>query len=186
MSTPETLAEKHARILGALAEYGLDFAAKLHGQGMAAEDPAATADLARAFHAVARTVRQTLALETRLIRERGRIELDDQAEARREVGRTADRCRNQVHTALEREIWNEHEEEEASDLVDDLQTRLILEDLAGAFADGDVEAHVVRLRGELGLSSAEGAAERAVEAVAGEDAPPTGAAPNPLAREGDP
>ena len=44
-------------MLGELAEFGLNLARKLHEQAMAAEEPAVVADLAKAFHAVSRTLR---------------------------------------------------------------------------------------------------------------------------------
>ena len=84
MSTPAAeMAEKHARILGELAEFGLNLARKLHDQAMAAETPQETAELARAFHSVSRSVRQTLALEARLARDAGRQDLEDRAQAER-------------------------------------------------------------------------------------------------------
>ena len=74
MSQPAHIAERHARILGDLAERGHSLACKLHDGAMAAEDPESCARIAAGFHQVARTVRQTLALEAKLERDARRAE----------------------------------------------------------------------------------------------------------------
>ena len=63
MSIATDRAEKHARILGEFADFGLNLVRKLHDQARAAETSEETASLAKAFHSVSRSVRQTLALE---------------------------------------------------------------------------------------------------------------------------
>ena len=45
------IAEKHAHMLGELAEFGLNLARKLHDQAMAAEEPEVVADLAQSSRA---------------------------------------------------------------------------------------------------------------------------------------
>ena len=116
------MAEKHGRILGELAEFGLALARKLHDQGIAAETPEETAELARAFHSVSRSVRQTLALEARLAREAARQDREDRgqaerqaeldrAEAQRRARAPYEARKQRIGGVLERLIYSEHEDE---------------------------------------------------------------------------
>ena len=57
-------------MLAQLAGLDLTLARHLHACAMSADDPHATADLARAYHKIARSVRLTLAMHGRLKRER--------------------------------------------------------------------------------------------------------------------
>ncbi|WP_296599469.1 hypothetical protein, partial [Phenylobacterium sp.] len=85
MSQPANIAERRAFILGDLAERGHSLACKLHDGAMATEDPEACAKIAAGFHQVARTVRQTIALDAKLERDAQRAErelLRDEEQAR--------------------------------------------------------------------------------------------------------
>jgi hypothetical protein len=161
-ATPD-MAEKHARILGELAEFGLDFARKLHGQGMAAETPEETASLARAFHSVSRSVRQTLALEARLARDAQRQDRDDRAEAQRaaqhaeflanhEARAPIEARRSRISSALERIIDAEHEDEdEAERLFSEVFERLGDEADAPDFLEHALDDQIARLCRDFGL-----------------------------------
>lgn len=154
MSTPATdMAEKHARILGELAGFGLNLARKLHDQGMAAETSEETAELARAFHSVARSVRQTLALEARLLRDGQRQAREDRAEAERIRRRPAEARKTRIGNALERLVWSEHEgdEDEAERLFDDIYERLTADAEAADFLDHAIDDQIGRLCAEFGL-----------------------------------
>ncbi len=159
MPTPETKAERNARMLGALAEAALELALDIQASALAAEDNAEKADLAMAFHRVSRAVRQSLMLDARLERDHARFERELRDETERQVRGARDARRAHVRAAVERAIRLEYEEDEADELVEDLEARLDLERYAPDFGRDPVEAHIERLRADLGLpSDAEGAA----------------------------
>lgn len=147
MSSAEDRSERHARVLGRLAELGLAAAEDLQGRLAAARDAAEAERLAMAFHRVSRCVRLTLALESKLARERCEI---DKAERGAASVRTEAR-RKQVRAVLVREIWRECERETAEGLTAALDVRLKVETLFEGFLDGPVETVIDRLREELGL-----------------------------------
>src|SRR5205085_9794530 len=68
MEATADMQTRHAAILGRLAELGMDLAEQLHADACAAETPAERGQIAATFHRISRSVRQTLALEARLLR----------------------------------------------------------------------------------------------------------------------
>ena len=153
MSDGAQVAERQGRILGELAELGLSLARVVHERALAAETPEATSELALAFHRISRSVRQTLALEAKLERDRARQDREVRAEAARQHENGVARRKHQVRMAVERSVWNEAEGAEAERLLDELDDILEEEALSDAFAEGPVEAHVARLRADLGLAA---------------------------------
>jgi hypothetical protein len=158
--------EKHARILGELAEFGLNLARKLHDQAMAAEAPEETAELARAFHSVSRSVRQTLALEARLQRDAARQDREDRDEAERrdrseryDAERAArapfEERKKKIGNVLERLVWSEHEDDEAENLFDDIYERLKEDSHEEGFLDHAIDDQIERLCAEFGLTPPE-------------------------------
>ena len=111
MSSLTDIAEKHARMLGELAEFGLNLARKLHDQAMAAEEPAVVADLAKAFHAVSRTLRQTMLLETRVAREAAGLVNEARKAAEREIENAVGHRVKRVSQALDHAIADEYDDE---------------------------------------------------------------------------
>jgi len=106
-------------MLARIAELDLSLAEKLHAAAMAAEDPAETAELARAYQKTARSLRQSLALKARLKREsRGEPSTEDAArvEARAKT----------VRRAVTRVIFTETEGEAADWLCSLLEERIDL------------------------------------------------------------
>lgn len=161
MSQPSEMAERHGRILARLSELGLSLAEATHERALAAETPKEAAELGLAFHRISRSVRQTLALEARLEREGQRELAEMRVQAARDQADAAERRKAQVRLAVEREIWDEYEDsEEIEDLLDGLAQRLDREAVAGGFAaTTSVEAHVERIRADLGLPDRDEAAD---------------------------
>jgi hypothetical protein len=153
MTTGPTLADRQAPVLAELAEMGLSLARAVHGKALAAETPAELAELTMAFHRISRSVRQTLALEAKLERERLRLEREARAEAMRDRGPAVLRRRNQVRLAVERLVWTEAEGLEAERLIDELDDILEEEVLSDDFLAEPVEAHIERIRADLGLAA---------------------------------
>ena len=149
------MAERHGRLLGLVAELSASLAQQLHADAMAAETPEARVKAAGAFHKAARSVRQTLAVEMRLLRERRQLarEERDQAEHARRL-RSHDR-RTYVHAAVTRLIWNKHEKPEAEEIEAELDERIderaVLDD---DFLTAPVEVIIARVAAELGLAPA--------------------------------
>ena len=153
MSDAAEMTDRHGRILAELSERGLTLARALHERALAAETTAEACELGLAFHRISRSLRQTLALEARLERDRRRQDHEDRAEAERQDQARVQRRRTQVRLAVERAIWNEAEGEEAERLVDELDDVLEGEVLADGFADAPLDAHIARLCAEFGLAA---------------------------------
>jgi hypothetical protein len=153
MSDGVNTAEREKRILGELAELGLSLARAVHERALAAETSAEMTELALAFHRTSRSVRQTLALESKLERDGARRDREALVEAARAHETGVTRRKHQVRMAVERSIWTEAEGLEAERLVDELDDLLEEESLADDFTAEPVEAHVARIRGDLGLSA---------------------------------
>ena len=154
------MAERHGRMLGRLAELGMSLAEGMHAQvatAMEAGDPKAVAELTLTFHRVSRSVRQSIALEAKLVRDAARAEREAAAEAERK--RTAIlrdpvamlRRKAAVQEAIEKVIWNEREGEEADYLLDLLETRLTVGGFDDDFCLEPLEDHIARLCADLGL-----------------------------------
>ena len=147
------MAERHATILAELSELGLVLARDLQARALAAKDQA-VADLGLAFHRVSRSVRQSLALEARLARERAAGEREAGERAAREGVRRLMQRRAQVRAAVARAVWDEAEgEDEAEVLLSELDERLAEEALADDFTAEALDAHVARIRADLGLAA---------------------------------
>ena len=153
MASTGDIAREQEEGLALLFQRGLELALKIQEDAMAAETADERARLGGAFHRIARGVRQTAALRARLAADARRGEREDQAEVIRLDERRVAKRRAQVKATVERLIWTEAEGEDAADtLLDDLETLLAEDELYGRLAEGEVEAHVARLREELGLS----------------------------------
>jgi hypothetical protein len=145
----DEMAERHGRVLTELCELGMDMARGLKARADAAESREDAEALALAFHRVARSVRLTLALESRLARER--FEIGKQEEVRASL-QAAER-RRQVRAVVARDVWRESEGEAAEALIEELDERLALDSRFEAFRDGPVEALIARIRSDLGLAA---------------------------------
>lgn len=181
MSSGNDMAERHAQRLAELAELGMALARDLQARALAASDDETAQALGRAFHTVARTVRQTMALEAKLAREAQRRagEAAEAAEvARRDVPARSEKRRAEIREALVRHIWTEAENEDigleltwAMDgMLDDLM-------VTSTFLDRPVEVWIEKIRGEIDDLAAQFAAEDAEAAQAAaapepEPAPP--------------
>jgi hypothetical protein len=151
------MAERHGRVLARLSELDLAQAEQLHVQALAAEDPKTSAELGLTFHRLARSVRQSIALEARLVRDAARAEREAALEAerlRKAAPRDSVRILQRkaaVQAAVERIIWDEREGEEAETLVDLLEERLEIAALSDDFGLEALEAQVARVCADFGL-----------------------------------
>lgn len=145
--------ERRLRILQELAEIGMNLARKVQARALAPEaDPAVVGDLVLCFSRIARTVRQTIALEARLERDR-QADATSRAERRaRDARFRAHRHKTRVRELVERAIDAEASGDAAENLLGDLNERLEdADDLAG-FADRPVAEIVTHICRELDLT----------------------------------
>lgn len=154
------MAERHGRILGRLSELGMSLAEGMHAQAavaMEADDPKAVADLTLSFHRISRSVRQSIALEAKLVRDAARAEREAADEAERK--RTAIlrdpvamvRRKAAVRDAIEKVIWSERDGDEAEELVERLETHLGAGSVDDDLCLEPLETHIARLCADLGL-----------------------------------
>jgi hypothetical protein len=160
MSNPAEMAARHASLLRELAELGMALAREVQADALAAKEPELRSRLTADFHRLARTVRQSMALEARLVREHIRLEREacEIAEQAGKVRRK--RKRDAVRAHVEALVWTEVERGEAE--KDDyhgfmraLDTALGLAVLDETFDETTVEALISRLCLEIGWTSPE-------------------------------
>jgi hypothetical protein len=168
------MAERHGRMLGRLAEMSLALAERLHDKAMAAEAEGEIQSLSSAYHRMARSARQSMALEERFWRERARWAREEETRGERRDTKQLARRKGQVKARVERLIWDEHEGDEAEALVEELERRLDEDALFDGFLEAPLEAHVTRLCAELALSGSSPSAQRDLGEVA--NPPPLGVA----------
>jgi hypothetical protein len=149
-------AARQARVLRRLGELGLSLAEAAHARALAAETSDELAGLTLAFHRISRSVRQTLALELKVERARRDAERED---ARGEAERAVARHRlhkDRVRAGVQRLIWAETEDEdEADELIEDLEGRLGDQAIRDGFEDTPVETLIARIQADLGLDAGE-------------------------------
>src|SRR5882757_11256135 len=95
MLDPAAMTERHAAILARLADISERLAMKHAERALAADDPEVEARATAAFQRAARSLRQCLALEAKLVRDAARAEREDHNHAERET--TARRLRRKLH-----------------------------------------------------------------------------------------
>lgn len=157
--------DQQDRALAELLELGMAAAREVQARLLAAEDAKAVCDLGLAFNRVSRAVRQTIALQAKVGRERRREGREAAAEGRRGDEARASRRQLQVRTAVERRIWTEAEDDEAERLIDELDDLVSEEALYDGFGQEPLAAHVARICGDLGLAVPPAFAEMAPEAT---------------------
>jgi len=151
MSDPESMADRRSVMLGELAELGLGLARDLQRRALEAEAADEAARLADAFHRVARSVRQSLALEARLARD-ARRDVEGSRAAAGDASRAAVRRREAVLTeALERVVWTECEREEAESHARCLGMYIDEELGRPGFVEDPIEAVVRRICEDIEL-----------------------------------
>jgi hypothetical protein len=154
MSDAAAKMERQDRILAELSELGLTLARGLHGRALAAGTAEEAQVLSLAFHRISRSVRQTLALESKLERERRRLDLEDRRDVERRVETEVSHRKAQIRLAVERAVWTEAEGLEAERLLDDLDDLLEERAFGDGFLDGPVETLIARIQDDLGLAAA--------------------------------
>ncbi|TAJ70375.1 MAG: hypothetical protein EPO51_17740 [Phenylobacterium sp.] len=152
MTVPPDMAERHGRQLARFAELSLTLAEDVHAAAVAAPEPEQKARLAEAFHRLGRALRQSVAWEAKLVRDRARDLKAAEADAAEAQERAVGRRRDRVRAEVERQIYCEIDPGEADAWLADFEERLETEALDDAFIDEDVDAQVARLAAELGLT----------------------------------
>ena len=161
MLHPTEMAERHGRVLAELAELGLSAARRMHEQVMAAETPQDAREATLALHRISRSVRQAVALEAKLERDRARQEREDRADAVREGEALVEKRKVQVRGAIERIVIDEDETLNAVRRLEDLDWRLDADAVQDAFLRDPIEVVIARLSAEIGIRPAPDAAHAA-------------------------
>ena len=145
-----TITEDEAAGLSRLAALDLALAEDFAARARDERDPEIANDLVRSYQRMARSYRQTLALKVKLARDIARAERDTPPPPRDEP--RIYRRVEEVRTAVERVIWNEHERSDfADDALEDLVERLNLLALDDRFAEEPLDAQVAATCRALGL-----------------------------------
>jgi hypothetical protein len=140
--------ERHLRMLQELAEIGMDLARGVRAQALDPAAEAAGGDFGLVFSRIARAVRQTLALETRIAQEqaaRDEQRLAEETRRNRDAVLRRGRARkNTVHEAVEQAVMAEAEGDELENLLSELDECLEDEDELD-FADRPIGEQVARI-----------------------------------------
>jgi hypothetical protein len=162
MTTRTDMAERHDAALIELADLGMSLARDLHARALAADNDGA-GDLALAFHRISRSVRQTLALEARLKRERTLADREAAQIAARERLDRVQKKRAQLRDAVAPLVWTEVEgdEDEYEDLLEQAEALAFKVSEDDDFLDIPMDACLARIRVDLGLAAASLVADEA-------------------------
>jgi len=158
MSTPLDMAERHARVLARLTEMGLALAERTFEDAEAAETPEARVEQVKAFHTISRSVRQTVALEARLVRQQALDAREAERTAvaappRKPGGVELSRRIGAVRDAMTRVIWHEAEDADAGNWMEEMLEEELLAALQrDDFCAEPLDDHIARLCLEMGLS----------------------------------
>jgi hypothetical protein len=156
MADLQEVTERHAAMLGRLADAAERLAMKHAERALACDDPVVEARATSAFHKAARCARQCAALEAKLIR--------DAADAGREAKSRAEWAddtaaydrRRQVGATVERLIRNDPGTSgDAEHLCNELDDLLDIEELNETFLTEDLTVQITRLCKELGITGFE-------------------------------
>jgi len=161
MSSSADMKARHQAHLSELAELGMTLARDLHARAVAAETPAEAEKLAVAFHRLSRSVRQSIALEAKLERDRAR----DAAQGPVRPPTAAERIRreqrrSELYTVMEAIVFNETEDESESEhyldadaILEDVCALMTEEEAKPGFADEPIWDQVARLCAIVGLKA---------------------------------
>ena len=154
MSTATDTIERHAAILGELAEIGMVIARSLRDEVEGAGTPEAKARAVAAFPKIARAVRQCLALEARFRRDAAREAVEAEGRVDGEMVGHIRRRKAQVRMWMQRAICEETPDdiETAEMRLHDLYERLDDQVLDEDFALAPFEEVITTLHRQLGLA----------------------------------
>jgi hypothetical protein len=157
MGDPASMTARHTAILARLADAGERLAMKQAQRALEADDPEIEARATNAFHRAARTVRQCLALEAKLVRDARRAERQDREDAAPEALPLEARWRSARRKRQVREIVEEGIEADADGypeqrVLDDLNERLADSGEDADFADLPIGELVARIFRDLGIT----------------------------------
>jgi hypothetical protein len=154
---------RHAEALKVLAERALALACAVQERALVAETDAGMAELGLAFHRIARSVRQCVALEAKLARDADQGAREARAEAARDQGAEVKRRKLVLRTVLTRDISDadaacedddDYDPAEACTRTERLESLLDEDELGDDFLALPVEDQIARLRDDLGLAEA--------------------------------
>jgi hypothetical protein len=161
----EDRAERHERILKALADCSLRAVQKLTDKLVAAQTDIEHERYALSLHRMSRDLRLTLALEERLVHERRKAFREEKADRQKAV----EHRKKQVDHAVTGRVYAEREGEAAEALLKEFDDLLVEHRLYEDFLDKPLEAVIAKLCKALGLKDPppQGEGDRgAVEGVA--------------------
>jgi len=172
MSIEGDMRERHGRVLAELAESGMVMVRRLSEAMLRTDDVQTQAQLGLAYHRVSRAVRQTMALEFRLMQEPRR-------EERAALARTPPPETRPPRPPTERTGWNEYESDDSDEALDELDALLDAEDVDLDDVHDAVETCIANIRRDLD-------ADRALVETGPPGAPPPGRLSSPVGGGGPP
>jgi hypothetical protein len=144
----EERAERHGRMLQALADCGLRAVQKLTDELVAAKTDVEHERFALALHRMSRDLRLTLALEERLVHERRKALREERTDRQKAV----EHRKKQVDHAVTGRVYAEREGEAAEALLKEFDELLDEHRLYEDFLDLPLETVIARFCKALGLS----------------------------------
>jgi len=152
MTTPPEIVDEDIRLLDELSGLGMAMSRDFHGRCLAVGDAREAADLALGFQRTSRSVRQTIALKAKLLRDRVLFGREDKTHQTRETEHRMLIRKAQVRLAVERTVWNETDGPEAERLLGELDDILEAETFNDDFVQGEVATFIARICQELGVT----------------------------------
>ena len=152
----DEMTERHAAALARVAEAAERLAMKHADRALETDDPKVEASATAAFQKATRVMRQSMALEAKLIRDARQAGRDTAARETRERNFQVYERRRQVSATVERLIRNDPGiSGDAEHLCDELDDLLDIEELTETFLTEDLTVQITRLCKDLGLKGFE-------------------------------
>jgi hypothetical protein len=148
----QEMAGRHAATLKRLADAAERLALMHAERALSCDDPKIEASATNAFHKAARSARQCLALEAKLLHDAETAGRDTAAREARDLIFQVHHRKTQLRAATERLLWTEAESERLESELEDL---LEAEALTETFLTEDLATQVTRLCNTLGLTGFE-------------------------------
>ena len=153
MNTSPQSADEDIRLLDHLSGLAMAMAQSFQTRCLAADEARDAADLALGFQRAARSVRQCLALKSRLQWDAERRARETRAEVADTGAAHAERRKAQVRMTVKRYVLEEHDGFDADNLLNDLEQRLDEDALYDTFAGrDDIIPHIALLCDEIGVT----------------------------------
>jgi len=137
MITRDAMAERHQGLLQRVQQLSLKLAEDLAETALKCEDEDRKARLSGAFHKITRGLRQSVALEAKLVLDEERAQREVEAAARQTLKDEVAARKTQLKVRAERVVWDEYDQGYEDELTEGVELMCRIEDWIEAAAEAE-------------------------------------------------